>query len=30
VGRLSNSILRRTERGFVAMNEALKHRAESR
>jgi hypothetical protein len=30
VGRLSDSILRKTRRGFVAMNEALKERAESR
>jgi hypothetical protein len=30
VGGLSESILRKTQRGFVAMNEALKERAESR
>jgi hypothetical protein len=30
VGRLSNGILRKTQRGFVAMNKALKERAESR
>jgi hypothetical protein len=30
VGRLSNGILRKTQRGFVAMNEALKKRAEYR
>jgi hypothetical protein len=30
VGRLSDSILRKTRRGFVAMNEALKERVESR
>jgi hypothetical protein len=30
VGGLSDSILRKTQRGFVAMNEALKERAESR
>jgi hypothetical protein len=30
VGRLSNGILRETQRGFVAMNQALKQRAESR
>ena len=29
VGKLSDSILRKTQRGFVAMNEALKERAES-
>jgi hypothetical protein len=30
VGRLSESIMRETQRGFAAMNEALKKRAESR
>jgi hypothetical protein len=30
VGRLSNGILRETQCGFVAMNQALKQRAESR
>jgi hypothetical protein len=30
VGRLSNGILRETQRGFVAMNQTLKQRAESR
>jgi hypothetical protein len=30
VGRLSHSILPKTQRGFVAMNQALKERAESR
>jgi hypothetical protein len=30
VGRLSEGILRKTQSGFVAMNEALKERAESR
>ena len=29
VGKLSDSILRKTQHGFVAMNEALKERAES-
>ena len=29
VGRLSDGILRKTQRGFVAMNQALKSRAES-